>query len=79
MIKKIRLPELGTDIISAIVADIHIKVGDKVKKDQEIIEVVTDKANFNIESEYEGIVKEICVEKEEEVKINQKLIEIEVK
>ena len=55
------LPELGEGISKATVACWHSKVGDKVKAGDEILEVVTDKATFNVEAPVTGKLASIAV------------------
>ena len=63
------LPELGEDIEKATVACWHCRVGDSVKVDDDIVELVTDKASFNVSAGKSGIVKEIRVQEGEEASI----------
>jgi pyruvate dehydrogenase E2 component (dihydrolipoamide acetyltransferase) len=58
---KIILPELGEGISKATVACWHAKVGDLVQVGDEICEVATDKAVFNIESPANGRLESIAV------------------
>jgi 2-oxoisovalerate dehydrogenase E2 component (dihydrolipoyl transacylase) len=53
------LPELGEGIKQATVACWHTAVGRRVEKDDDIVELVTDKASFNVAAGVSGIVKEI--------------------
>ncbi len=55
------LPELGEGIAKATVACWHVKIGDRVNAGDEILEVVTDKATFNVESPSTGVVQSIVV------------------
>jgi len=71
------LPELGEGIEKAVVACWNYKVGDVIKKDDDIVEVVTDKATFNIACEVRGVVKEILVKEGHEALIGQPLAIIE--
>lgn len=57
------LPELGEGITQATVACFHLKPGDPVRKDDDVVEVVTDKATFNVPSTAEGLINEtFCTE-----------------
>lgn len=55
------LPPLGEGISKATIACWHAKLGQGVKEGDEILEVVTDKASFNIEAPASGILKSISV------------------
>ncbi len=75
--EQIILPELGEGIQKATVACWHYKVGEQVKKNDDIVEVVTDKATFNVPTGTLGTIKEIFVEEGEEIKIGEVLATIE--
>ena len=74
---KIILPELGDGIETATVACWHIKEGDCVKKDDDVVELVTDKATFNVSAECSGIIKEIFFNEGQKVKIGATLAHVE--
>jgi len=78
MIDDIVLPGLGEDIKGAVVASWFYTEGDRVEKDEDILEVVTDKAVFNISVHKTGIIKKILKGKETEAKIGEVLALIEV-
>ncbi len=71
------LPHLGEGIEKATVAFWHCKLGDQVDKDSELVELVTDKASFNVTSDFSGVVKEILVSEGNEALIGQVLAVIE--
>jgi len=75
--KEVVLPELGEGIEEATVACWHFKPSDSVKEDDDILEVVTDKATFNIQAGYSGALKELFVKEGENVKIGSVLAHIE--
>ncbi len=72
----VTLPELGEGIEKATVACWHYKVGDRVEKDDDVLEVVTDKAVFNVAAGDSGILRSILVRDGQEVKIGEALAEI---
>lgn len=69
------VPDLGVD--KAVVAEILIKVGDKVDVDQSVLVVESDKATVEVPSTVAGIVKAIHVENGQDVKQGIKLATIE--
>ena len=71
--QKIKLPELGEGIKKATVACWHVQEGQIVKKDDDVLEVVTDKAVFNIPSPQSGTLKQIYVSQGQEVLIGEAL------
>lgn len=74
---KLKVPELGDDIKDAVVVSWNKQIGDYVSEDEDILELVTDKATFCISSEKSGILKEILVNTGYTVKIGQELAIIE--
>lgn len=66
---EIYLPELGEDIEKATIACWHKKVGERVATDDDICEVVTDKATFNVSCGINGILKEIRFSAGDEVNV----------
>ena len=55
------LPELGEGITKATVACWHARPGEDVKAGDDLVEVVTDKATFNIEAPASGVLKSVAV------------------
>jgi 2-oxoglutarate dehydrogenase E2 component (dihydrolipoamide succinyltransferase) len=68
---EIKLPELGESITEAFVAEWLVPVGATVAAGQAILDVVTDKANIEVESDTAGTLVEQCVAEEERVIIGQ--------
>jgi len=61
----ILMPQLGESIAEAIIVKLNIAVGDRVVRDQEIIEVETNKAVMDVTSMCAGTVVEILVNVDE--------------
>lgn len=76
--KTIVVPILGEGIRVARVVSILKAEGDSVEPDDEICEVVTDKAVFPIESDSAGIMGEWQVEEDEEVTVGQALVDLKL-
>ena len=77
MSKEFKLPELGENIESADVISVLVKSGDKIEKEQSIIEIETDKATVEVPSSVEGIVREVFVKAGDKVKVGQVLIKVD--
>ena len=69
VVKNVILPELGEGITKATVALCNVKPGDEVKSDDDIVEVVTDKAAFSVPAGIDGVVEKILVNEGQEVNI----------
>ncbi|OOS24617.1 2-oxo acid dehydrogenase subunit E2 [Moraxella pluranimalium] len=68
------LPDLGVD--SAEVADVMVKVGDTVTKDQPLILVESDKASVEVPAPVDGVVEAILVKQGDAVSNGQAFITI---
>ena len=76
MSKEFKLPELGENIESADIINVLVKPGDKIEKEQGIIEIETDKATIEVPSSYAGIVEEVLVKQGDKVKVGQAIIKV---
>ncbi|MFH1441818.1 MAG: lipoyl domain-containing protein [Candidatus Omnitrophota bacterium] len=74
---KVILPELGEGIETATVSYWYFQQGDKVNDKEDLVELATDKATFNLPSSCAGILAKINVKEGESVKIGDVLAEIE--
>jgi pyruvate dehydrogenase E2 component (dihydrolipoamide acetyltransferase) len=77
MTTEFKLPELGENIEIADVLNVLIKPGDKIEKDQGIIEIETDKATIEVPSTSAGIVKNVLIKPGDKVKVGQTIVVIE--
>jgi pyruvate dehydrogenase E2 component (dihydrolipoamide acetyltransferase) len=71
-----RMPSLGADMDFGRVVEWNVKVGDRVKRGDIIVEVETDKGTFEIESPLEGTVQEIAVQSRAKVPVGTVLAKI---
>jgi pyruvate dehydrogenase E2 component (dihydrolipoamide acetyltransferase) len=74
---KFILPELGENILAAVVLAVKVSVGDKLEKDQIILEIETDKATVEVPSDISGVIKEVLVKAGEKIKVGQDILTIE--
>lgn len=70
MAEALRLPRMSDTMEEGVIADILIKVGDKVNSGDVVAEVETDKATMEMESFQEGEVLHIAVAKGDSVPVN---------
>lgn len=66
---KVIVPELGEGIAKATVSYWFVKEGDKVKEKDDIVEVSTDKATFNVPSPAAGVVIQLLCREGDTVNI----------
>ena len=74
---EVKLPELGEEVNEATVSYWLHQEGDEIKEGEDLVEMTTDKATFNVPVPVSGILKEISVEEGETVKVGQKIACIE--
>ena len=73
-----RLPDIGEGIAEAEIVAWHVKIGDKVSEDQQVADMMTDKATVEMESPVSGVVVELAGEVGDQVAIGSALMVIEV-
>lgn len=72
-----KLPDIGEGISEAEIVAWHVKIGDRVEEDQQIADMMTDKATVEMESPVAGKVVEVAGEAGDVVSIGSMLIVIE--
>jgi pyruvate dehydrogenase E2 component (dihydrolipoamide acetyltransferase) len=76
MSKNLTLPELGEGIHTATVVEIFVKPGDAIAKDQAIMSLETDKAQFELPATAAGTVEKVLVGVGDDVAIGQPVLAI---
>jgi pyruvate dehydrogenase E2 component (dihydrolipoamide acetyltransferase) len=74
---QIKLPSLGENIESGDVLSIFVKEGDVVAKDQDLLELETDKATMPVPSPQAGKIVKVLVSEGQTVPIGEPLFEID--
>ena len=72
-----RLPDIGEGIAEAEIVAWHVKVGDRVEEDQQLADMMTDKATVEMESPVSGTVVELAGEVGDQIAIGSALVVIE--
>ena len=72
-----KLPDIGEGIAEAEIVAWHVKIGDKVEEDQQLADMMTDKATVEMESPVAGVVKKLAGEVGDQIAIGSVLVEIE--
>ncbi len=73
-----RLPDIGEGIAEAEIVAWHVKVGDTVEEDQQLADMMTDKATVEMESPVAGTVVSLAGEVGDQIPIGSTLVVIEV-
>jgi 2-oxoisovalerate dehydrogenase E2 component (dihydrolipoyl transacylase) len=71
------LPDIGEGIAEAEIVAFHVKPGDRVEEDQQIADMMTDKATVEMESPVAGKVVEVAGEVGDTIAIGSMLVVIE--
>ena len=72
----VKLPPLAEGVDKANISYWHKNAGDSVKEGEDLVELVTDKATFNIAAPASGVLKEVLAGEGDEVKVGQILARI---
>lgn len=72
------LPDIGEGIAEAEIVNWHVKVGDLIEEDDQIADMMTDKATVEMESPVSGKVIEVAGETGDVIAIGSMLVVIEV-
>ena len=72
-----KLPDIGEGIAEAEIVAWHVKVGDVIREDQQLADMMTDKATVEMESPVAGTVLELAGEVGDQVPIGSVLVVIE--
>lgn len=76
--RTITMPQLGESVVEGTVGAWLKAVGDEVKRFEPLVEVITDKVNTEIPSEFGGVLREILVPEGSTVSVGTPLAVIEV-
>ena len=77
MTYKFKLPDIGEGIAEAEIVAWHVAVGDRVEEDQQLADMMTDKATVEMESPVAGTVVKLAGEVGDRVAIGAVLVEID--
>lgn len=77
MVTEFKLPELGENIEAANVTKVLVAVGDKIQKDQPVLELETDKATIEVPSTVGGVVKEIRVQEGGKAQVGEVVLTVD--
>ena len=77
MSTEVKLPELGENVTAGDLLKLLVKVGDKIAKEQPLMELETDKAAIEVPSPVGGTVKQVHVKEGEKVKVGQLILSVD--
>jgi pyruvate/2-oxoglutarate dehydrogenase complex dihydrolipoamide acyltransferase (E2) component len=75
----VKLPDMGKDAGDvARVSFWYVEVGEEVEKEDDLVQLITDKATFDIPSPAGGVVTELLADEDDEVKVGQVLCRLQI-
>ncbi|MDO4856164.1 MAG: dihydrolipoamide acetyltransferase family protein [Limosilactobacillus gorillae] len=73
-----KLPELGEGMVEGTIGEWHVKEGDHIAKDADLVNIENDKSSEDLPSPVEGTITKILVQEDETAELGDPLVEIEV-
>lgn len=73
-----KLPDIGEGIAEGVIGEWHVKVGDTIKEDADLVQIENDKSVEEIPSPVAGKVTAIVVPEGETAEVGDVLVELEV-
>lgn len=77
MSTEVKLPELGENVSAGDLLKLLVKPGDKIQKDQALMELETDKAAIEVPSPIGGTVSQVHVKEGQKVKVGQLILSVD--
>lgn len=75
----VNLPSLGDDAgDEAQVSFVYVNVGDAVEEEADLVEMVTDKATFNVPCPKAGKIVKMLVEEGDTIKVGDPICDMEI-
>ena len=74
----VTLPGFGDDEDTATVAEVFCKPGDRLARDDDLIEIVTDKAAFTVPCPKAGVVQSLAVKQDDEIAVGAAVCTLEI-
>lgn len=71
------MPQLGESVVEGTVGKWHVREGDRVEKDQDVVEILTDKSDSVIPAPTAGVITRVLAAEGATVKVGQALCEID--
>lgn len=73
----VHIPKMGMSTVEVDVVAVHVSPGDRVEPQTIVIEVQSEKANFEVQAGHAGIVKEVLVSEGDEAQVGDVVVRLE--
>lgn len=77
MARDVLVPQMGESVLEGTILEWKVKVGDKVERDQTLVELMTDKVNVEIPSETAGTLTQILAKEGDVVPVGTRIAVID--
>lgn len=73
----VQIPKMGMSTVEVDIVAVHVKPGDRVDPSTIVVEIESEKANYEVEAGYSGFVTEVLVNKGDEMKVGDVVARID--
>jgi len=73
----VQIPKMGMSTVEVDVIRVHVAPGQRVAKGDVVVEIESEKANYEIEADADGTIVEVLVSEGEEAKVGDVVVRIE--
>lgn len=73
----VQIPKMGMSTVEVDIVAVLVTPGDRVAADSVVVEVQSEKANFEVEAGTAGIIKEVLVQEGDEAKVGDVVVRLE--
>jgi pyruvate/2-oxoglutarate dehydrogenase complex dihydrolipoamide acyltransferase (E2) component len=73
----VHIPKMGMSTVEVDIVRVHVAPGDRVEPDTIVVEVQSEKANFEVEAGGAGVVKEVLVAEGDEANVGDVVVRLE--
>lgn len=77
MVTEFRLPELGEEVDEGDIVAVLVSVGDRIERDQNVVEIETDKATLEVPCSLAGTIVKVHVSEGDRIKVGDPLVSVE--
>jgi pyruvate/2-oxoglutarate dehydrogenase complex dihydrolipoamide acyltransferase (E2) component len=73
----VHIPKMGMSTVEVDVVAVHVAAGDTVEPQTIVVEIQSEKANFELEAGHAGVVKEVLVREGDEARVGDVVVRLE--
>jgi pyruvate/2-oxoglutarate dehydrogenase complex dihydrolipoamide acyltransferase (E2) component len=73
----VHIPKMGMSTVEVDVVAVHVAPGDEVEAQTIVVEVQSEKANFEVEAGHAGVVREVLVSEGDEANVGDVVVRLE--